>query len=104
MKKKKIAGTWEEINHFDPTGKDTEQWVFGSDGVVNIYYKYDTTLVLFQTGEWAIQQKLGSAFLSLVVEPQAYYPYYEISTLKKTAMVLTVQDGGQYLREFEKVE
>jgi len=104
MKEKKLVGTWEEIIYIDTVGATTEQWVFSNDGLINIFHKNDTTLSLIYTGEWAIQQKVGSAYLSLAVEPPAYYSFYEISKIKKNALVLSVQDGGQYLREFEKVE
>jgi len=105
IKENKLAGTWEEIVH-NSNITEKEQWIFGSDGILTISLIDDSSNVIEERhiGEWTVQQKVSKAYLSLDVEPQPVYSFYEITKIKKTALILTVQDGGQYLREFEKAD
>ena len=105
IKENKLAGTWEEIMH-NPNIQEKEQWVFGADGLFTISLINDSNSVTEErhAGEWSVQQKVSTAYLFLNAEPGPYYSFYEISKINKTALILTVQDGGQYLREFEKTE
>jgi len=106
IKENKLAGTWEEIVH-NSNITDKEQWVFNSDGLFTISLINDSGNIVIAeryVGEWSVQQKVSKAYLFLDAEPSPYYTFYEISKIKKTALILTVQDGGQYLREFKKIE
>lgn len=105
LKENKLSGTWVEIMH-NPNITEKEQWVFGKDGLFTISLLNDSNIVIEErySGEWSVQQKVSKAYLYLDAEPAPYYTFYEISKIKKTALILTVQDGGQYLREFEKAD
>jgi hypothetical protein len=108
MKEKRLTGTWNKIEHYSAS-TTTEQWVFGGNGLLTVSLLDDSTsteLAEINTGEWAVLQKVSKAYLNISFENErsGHYGFYEIAKIKKDALILTVQDGGQYLMEFEKAD
>ena len=107
LKENKLVGTWAVIKH-SSAATETEQWVFSGDGLLTVNLIHDSTATTreINAGDWTVMQKVSKAYLNVVfeLERSGHYGFYEISKIKKDALVLSVQDGGQYLMEFEKVE
>lgn len=107
-KDKRLIGAWNVINVRETSPTVGEQWIFDSDGKIYRMEISDTVSTVLDIGDWAITQKVNTAYINTVYDSEASTAaglsvLWEILSLKKTTMILVNQDGGLMTREFERV-
>lgn len=107
-KDKRIVGAWNIVDVMNIAPTETEQWIFDETGKVFRMKLKTTGDSILDVGDWVIEQKISTAYINIAFgttasQQEGLSVLWEILTLKKTTMILTNQDGGLLIREFEKV-
>jgi len=101
-KERKIQGTWKVINVIDKNDPPTERYWRFENGT---YIVLDGDPPVEESrGEYAVEQKLTKAYVHIYygIEAAGAQGAWLIHKLKKQKMVLILDEGGLYIKEFER--